>query len=271
MQPYKFGGKELQREAGLDMYDFGARWMDPVVGPRFTTMDPMCEKYYDVSPYTYCGGDPVNRFDPDGRDIVLSGDSLNNHLSLEQIRSAVGEGLNVSFSDMNGHLSYQVTDGYNKDNMPDNALLLMEIIDNHKIIVNMHTTNNNVLDDGRSFYAGAFLGNNVMEDGTVFTNQVINSEQLATMDQFGSPGQNIFHEISGSYRGAQLSLQGVAPSELYNAAHEAATPQTKIYAGYFNFTGNCTDKYIPISNSYKIFVPTQEGMKILYNRDLLIR
>ena len=48
IQPYKYGGKELLREAGLDQYDFGARWMDPVVGPRFTTMDPMCEKYYDI-------------------------------------------------------------------------------------------------------------------------------------------------------------------------------------------------------------------------------
>ena len=31
-------------------------------------MDPLCEKYYDISPYAYCHGDPVNRVDPDGRD-----------------------------------------------------------------------------------------------------------------------------------------------------------------------------------------------------------
>ena len=68
LQPYKFGGKELERTAGLDEYDFGARWMDPVIGGRFTTMDPMCEKYYGISPYVYCGGDPVNRIDPDGED-----------------------------------------------------------------------------------------------------------------------------------------------------------------------------------------------------------
>ena len=44
VQPYKFGGKELERTLPLDGYDFGARWMDPVVGGRFTTMDPLCEK-----------------------------------------------------------------------------------------------------------------------------------------------------------------------------------------------------------------------------------
>ncbi|MBR5654269.1 MAG: RHS repeat-associated core domain-containing protein, partial [Prevotella sp.] len=67
LQPYKFGGKELERTLPLDEYDFGARWMDPVVGGRFTTMDPLCEKYYSVSPYAYCNGDPVNAVDPDGR------------------------------------------------------------------------------------------------------------------------------------------------------------------------------------------------------------
>ena len=67
VQPYKFGQKELERTLPLDEYDFGARWMDPVVGGRFTTMDPMCEKYYSVSSYAYCHGDPLNWIDPDGR------------------------------------------------------------------------------------------------------------------------------------------------------------------------------------------------------------
>ena len=33
---------------------------------RWLTMDPLCEKYYSISPYAYCKGDPVNRIDPDG-------------------------------------------------------------------------------------------------------------------------------------------------------------------------------------------------------------
>ncbi len=70
VQPYKFGAKELERTLPLDEYDFGARWMDPVVGARFGTMDPLAEKYPWISPYAYCGGDPVNAFDPDGRIII---------------------------------------------------------------------------------------------------------------------------------------------------------------------------------------------------------
>jgi hypothetical protein len=34
---------------------------------RWMTMDPLAEKYYHISPYAYCVGDPVNLADPDGR------------------------------------------------------------------------------------------------------------------------------------------------------------------------------------------------------------
>ena len=71
VQPYKYNGKELERTAGLDLYDYGARWMDSKIGARFTTIDPMCEKYYDISPYAYCSGNPVNRIDPDGREWYI--------------------------------------------------------------------------------------------------------------------------------------------------------------------------------------------------------
>ena len=52
---------------GLDWYDYGARYYEPVLS-RFTTMDPLAEKYYSISPYAYCAGNPVMFVDPDGRD-----------------------------------------------------------------------------------------------------------------------------------------------------------------------------------------------------------
>ena len=33
----------------------------------FTSVDPLCERAYDISPYVYCHNNPVNRIDPDGR------------------------------------------------------------------------------------------------------------------------------------------------------------------------------------------------------------
>ena len=69
VQPYKYNGKELDRMHGLDWYDHGARHNDAAIG-RWHVMDPLCEKYYDVSPYAYCAGDPVNAIDPDGKSIL---------------------------------------------------------------------------------------------------------------------------------------------------------------------------------------------------------
>lgn len=66
-QCYKYNGKEFDRYHGLDMYDYGARFYDPSIC-RFTTMDPLCEKYYHLSPYIYCGNNPVNYVDPNGMD-----------------------------------------------------------------------------------------------------------------------------------------------------------------------------------------------------------
>ena len=65
VQPWRFSGKEFDGGFGLNTYDFGARTYIPDLG-RFTTMDPMAHKRYGVSPYVYCGGDPVNFVDPDG-------------------------------------------------------------------------------------------------------------------------------------------------------------------------------------------------------------
>ena len=68
-QRYRYNGKELDRMHGLDWYDYGARWMDAAIG-RWHVMDPLCEKYYDISPYAYCAGDPVNAIDPDGKSFL---------------------------------------------------------------------------------------------------------------------------------------------------------------------------------------------------------
>ena len=69
-QPYKYGGKEFIELHGYDSYDFDARMYYPAFC-RFMTMDPLCEKYYSISPYAYCNNNPVNYVDPDGRDAVF--------------------------------------------------------------------------------------------------------------------------------------------------------------------------------------------------------
>ena len=69
LQPYKYSSKELDRENGLDLYDSQARWYDPML-PQTTTQDPLAEKYFSISPYTWCAGNPVNRIDPNGQSVI---------------------------------------------------------------------------------------------------------------------------------------------------------------------------------------------------------
>lgn len=38
---------------------------------KFTTMDPLAEKYYSISPYVYCANNPLNSIDPTGMDYYI--------------------------------------------------------------------------------------------------------------------------------------------------------------------------------------------------------
>ena len=68
---YLFTGKEQQGKLGAsELYDSHARFMNTT--GRFLSMDPLAEKYYHLSPYAYCAGDPVNLVDPDGRKIYYA-------------------------------------------------------------------------------------------------------------------------------------------------------------------------------------------------------
>ena len=71
---YLYNNKELQDDelAGnsLGWYDYGARFYDAELA-RFTTIDPLAERYSQMSPYGYCANNPINAFDPDGRVVIF--------------------------------------------------------------------------------------------------------------------------------------------------------------------------------------------------------
>ena len=70
VQDFKYNGKELDRLHGLDWFDYGARHYDGVIG-SWPTMDPLCEKYYNISPYVYCANNPINSIDINGDSITV--------------------------------------------------------------------------------------------------------------------------------------------------------------------------------------------------------
>ncbi|MGU9939384.1 DUF6443 domain-containing protein [Empedobacter brevis] len=70
---YRYNGKELQEELNLNLYDYGARNYDPAIG-RWFNIDPLAEKYYEDSPFTYALNNPVYFIDIDGMQIGGPGD-----------------------------------------------------------------------------------------------------------------------------------------------------------------------------------------------------
>jgi len=62
---YKYNGKELTNDFGLEWYEYGARMYDPQIG-RWHVVDPMAEKYFEWSPYNYVANNPMIFIDPNG-------------------------------------------------------------------------------------------------------------------------------------------------------------------------------------------------------------
>ncbi|WP_081373160.1 RHS repeat domain-containing protein [Xylanibacter ruminicola] len=88
-QPYKYNGKELDKMHGLNTFDYGARQYDPILA-RWDRNDPLCEKYYDISPYAYCMNNPIKYIDKNG-------DSTRVYVEVNKLGHAwlsVGEGDN---------------------------------------------------------------------------------------------------------------------------------------------------------------------------------
>ena len=87
---YLYSGKEIE-DATLEgnvlaLYDFGARFYNPVLG-RWFNMDPQLQL---ANPYIYCGNNPVLYVDPDGQFFFASlriGGFMNCFMNAENIHN----------------------------------------------------------------------------------------------------------------------------------------------------------------------------------------
>ena len=96
--PFAFTGKEKDEETGYGY--FGARYMDH----ELMTMDPLADKYPNISPYSYCMSNPIKLVDPDGREVYITGDEKSKSEALRQIQQ---KSKNMKFSiDENGKLTF---------------------------------------------------------------------------------------------------------------------------------------------------------------------
>ena len=71
-------GKEKDYESGFHYYGARYYWSELLTG--WLSVDPMSEKYPNISPYAHCAWNPVVLVDPDGREIGDYYDKQGNYL-----------------------------------------------------------------------------------------------------------------------------------------------------------------------------------------------
>ena len=244
VQKYKFIGKELDTMHGLNMYDFGARQLAPTTG-LFTSMDPLCEKYYNISPYMYCAGNPIRYVDPDGREIIITGGL--SQQAFDQLQDRVSKTMTLSM-DTNGNLSYKINTKENgkEYKLSGCAKELATAIDDKDVKVNIYAEATETTSTGKLMIGGAFMGNKT-ENGMTNAYQEVNPIVLGLADG-NSSGKMIMHEITEAYQGALYSRKhnygNVGPTntilgnEVYNHAHNKATSQNCIEQFNYNSIGH---------------------------------
>ncbi|WP_259013931.1 RHS repeat-associated core domain-containing protein [Emticicia fluvialis] len=84
---FTYNGKELQ--GTLNYLDYGARMYDPSIG-RWGVVDPLAEKFSNLTSYNYVGGNPVRNTDPTGMSCKGCGK----------------DGESISPPEINGHYAY---------------------------------------------------------------------------------------------------------------------------------------------------------------------
>ena len=225
-----FTGKEKDSETGY--YYFGARYYDSDLSGLFLSVDPMSDKYPNISPYAYCAWNPVKLVDPDGEELVLIGTSDNIQKAIKMMSAKLGKKSNLSFSvDGKGRV---ICYGEAKT---DTEKYMKGIIDNKEITVNLTVQESNVDQEGDKLYGGCFDGNKFKSDtkdqiDCFQTVDLITAKENDLLVGNEWLGQTIWHEIAEAYEGGCHSIDTKIEASKayideynpeYDQAHKAAS------------------------------------------------
>ena len=217
--PFRFTGKELDKQNGLNMYDFGARLFDVAGVPMWTSVDPLAEKFYPFTPYSYCAGDPVNKFDPDGREIV---DENNKKVTVIQ------QDGNLSFSK---NATKDIIRIANALNLTKTGRSQLDKLIKSDIKVHL-SISEETIDNGKSYtYAETIQGNYNKKDnyGTYYKNGNYGIKEASITLYEGSIKESIKQGSQLKHEG--LSLEGaigaVAGHEIVHATNKSEISKDK--------------------------------------------
>jgi len=265
-------GKDYFGLQDAGWYDNRARYYDCIIG-RFTTQDPLAEKYPWLSPYNHCANNPLKFVDPDGQRISVI------EKGIDYIYTYTDDG--YGFYDAHGN-PYQgnsefiskLTNALNSISYNNGHLLIQDLCNSELNITYAPLTNGNPYTEQISD-THILISLNQELNSSEFISSVAHESIHGAQFVFGQGGRYIQNEIEAfvfQYYTSYISLSNGEPSrylfsdgpnatnnELYDNAINNLT-----YSNYsisdFNIAVNGFKSYSTknkygIYNSYNLFNP----------------
>jgi len=112
---------------GYDTYDYGARGYYAAMG-RFMNVDPLAEKYYSISPYAYCAGNPIKYLDLQGDSLTLASKNATDvQATTDTYNTSLGGFYNTT-TDANGVVSMTAVAGTDPKNMTNEQKAFHDVL-----------------------------------------------------------------------------------------------------------------------------------------------
>jgi|GEM_PF-2960478 len=139
---YTFSAKEKDDETQYSY--FGARYYDSDLSV-WLSVDPLSDKYPNLSPYAYCANDPVMLVDPDGRKLFIVGEAACEFMAMT---SSHLKNMTVDRDEKTGNVKYMLNAGVSVSDLTEFEQTLVNSIETDKdILANVVYKSDEVLFD----------------------------------------------------------------------------------------------------------------------------
>ena len=155
----------------------------------------MCEKYYNISPYAYCGNNPVNAVDPSGMDWYQNEENQYytwfSGNEKHQGYTHIGK-KGTLLGEFEGHINQILINVFGKDGMYSEGFT-MDIVDNNKgALLGKDKNNQNLLDEfvnGTGPEFSVFLSDHPYTQSMKSAKDVLKAQNSIKTNKTDIPGQ----------------------------------------------------------------------------------